>query len=46
MKIEELNTPALLVDEDKVKRNCTRMLETAEKYGIQLRPMTKTHKTV
>lgn len=44
--LSSLNTPALVVDLDKVKRNVQRMSEQYEKLGVQLRPHMKTHKTL
>ena len=41
----ELDTPALIVDIDKLKHNIRDMAEFAAKQGIQLRPHAKTHKT-
>jgi D-serine deaminase-like pyridoxal phosphate-dependent protein len=41
----ELDTPALIVDIDKLKHNITDMAEFAASQGIQLRPHAKTHKT-
>ncbi len=45
MKIEELKTPAFLVDLPKLKTNIRRMQARAEKHGVRLRPHVKTHKT-
>jgi D-serine deaminase-like pyridoxal phosphate-dependent protein len=44
--LEDLPTPALLVDEDVVRRNCEKMLSKAAAAGVNLRPHMKTHKTV
>lgn len=41
----DLDTPALIVDIDKLRRNITDMAEFAASQGIQLRPHAKTHKT-
>ena len=41
----DLDTPALVVDIDKLRRNITDMAEFAASQGIQLRPHAKTHKT-
>ncbi len=46
MRIEELCTPAALVDLDVVERNATRMAERAHRLGVRLRPHVKTHKTL
>lgn len=40
----QLDTPALLVDYAIVRNNILAMQEKANKYGVQLRPHTKTHK--
>ncbi len=44
--IKDLCTPALIIDLDKVNRNAEGMLERFHKLGVQLRPHTKTHKTL
>lgn len=46
MKVNDLNTPALVVDVDKVKRNADRMLKRCKEYGVDLRPHFKTSKAV
>ncbi|XP_053386323.1 D-threo-3-hydroxyaspartate dehydratase-like [Mercenaria mercenaria] len=43
--IHELETPCMLVDIDKVKRNCQRMTDRCKEMGVELRPHMKTHKT-
>jgi D-serine deaminase-like pyridoxal phosphate-dependent protein len=45
MKIEELKTPAFLVDLPKLKANIESMKERARLHGVALRPHVKTHKT-
>jgi len=40
----ELDTPALLVDLDRLENNIFRMAEFAKSRGVYLRPHTKTHK--
>ena len=45
MKIEELKTPAFLVDLPKLKANICAMQERARIHGVRLRPHVKTHKT-
>lgn len=45
MKKQEIPTPALVVDLDKLNRNIDRMAERARSAGIALRPHIKTHKT-
>ena len=44
--IFDVPTPAFLVDIDKAKRNCMRMIERCQKLGVELRPHQKTHKTM
>jgi D-serine deaminase-like pyridoxal phosphate-dependent protein len=41
----ELDTPALLVDKTIMEENIARMADKAQKWGIKLRPHTKTHRT-
>ena len=45
MHINELDTPALVIDLDVMERNLSRMADYAREHGLQLRPHTKTHKT-
>lgn len=42
---DELDTPSLLVDLDKLTRNIADMADFAAKTGVRLRPHAKTHKT-
>ena len=44
MQINELDTPAVLIDLDVVERNLRRMADYARQHGLALRPHTKTHK--
>lgn len=44
MRIEELETPAILVDLDVLERNLQGMASYAAGHGLALRPHTKTHK--
>ncbi len=44
MAIEEVDTPALLVDLDALEFNLTRMAGAAAAAGVRLRPHAKTHK--
>ncbi len=44
MRIEDLETPALLIDLDTMDRNLCRAAEYASAHGLRLRPHTKTHK--
>jgi D-serine deaminase-like pyridoxal phosphate-dependent protein len=46
MRVSELSTPAIVVDIDVVESNLHRMAEYCRSHGIQLRPHTKTHKTL
>ncbi len=43
--IEELDTPALLVDLDRMEANLRTMQAKADAWGVKLRPHTKTHRT-
>lgn len=45
MKIAELDTPVLLVDEAALDRNIARLKDMTEAAGIGYRPHTKTHKS-
>ncbi|GFN82412.1 proline synthase co-transcribed bacterial protein [Plakobranchus ocellatus] len=45
-QISELETPCFVVDIDRVKENTQRMLNTCARLKLQLRPHTKTHKTL
>lgn len=45
MKQYELDTPALLVDLNKMERNIEAMAKFARDVGVNLRPHVKTHKT-
>ena len=46
MRVSELDTPSLLVDVDRLEANLDRMARVARAADVQLRPHTKTHKTV
>jgi D-serine deaminase-like pyridoxal phosphate-dependent protein len=46
MRVEELETPAFVVDLDVLERNVRTMAEHARRHGVALRPHAKTHKTV
>lgn len=39
-----IDTPALLIDEEQMRRNLAEMQERADRLGVKLRPHTKTHK--
>ena len=42
--VADLETPAVLIDIDKVERNLRRAQDFADRHGLQLRPHVKTHK--
>ena len=44
--LESLQTPALLLDDEKLDANCRRMRERLESHGVALRPHVKTAKNV
>lgn len=44
MHIGDIETPAILIDVDRMERNLTRVAEYARSHGLRLRPHTKTHK--
>jgi D-serine deaminase-like pyridoxal phosphate-dependent protein len=46
MRIEDLPTPALLLDLDVLERNLQRMARRAHTLGVALRPHVKTHKCI
>ncbi len=46
MRIDELPTPAAVVDLERLERNAARMREHASALGVRLRPHVKTHKCV
>ncbi|AMO23594.1 DSD1 family PLP-dependent enzyme [Ramlibacter solisilvae] len=43
--VTDIDTPALVVDLDAMKRNITRMAEFARKHGVRWRPHAKMHKS-
>lgn len=45
-RLEELETPALLLDEARMDRNIARMREQVRKLGVSFRPHVKTHKCI
>ena len=45
MTIWDLDTPALVIDLDRLEANLTRAAKYAESHGLRLRPHTKTHKS-
>ncbi len=46
MNLLDLHTPALIMDRDKLKKNIRSMALKAKKFGVNLRPHIKTHKTI
>jgi len=44
MKIQDLDTPAIVIDLDIMERNLCKVSEYAREHGLRLRPHTKTHK--
>ncbi|XP_077992590.1 D-serine dehydratase-like isoform X2 [Glandiceps talaboti] len=44
--IENLMTPALVIDINKVQANVSKMMDRAEEYGVRFRPHMKAHKTL
>jgi len=44
--VDDLDTPALLVDLDAMERNLARMADYARSHNLRLRPHTKTHKSI
>src|SRR4051794_39859878 len=44
--LEGIDTPALLLDHDKLERNCERMRSRVHSQGVVLRPHMKTAKSV
>jgi D-serine deaminase-like pyridoxal phosphate-dependent protein len=46
MSLETIETPALLLDADKLDANCRRMRERLQAHGVVLRPHVKTAKSV
>lgn len=45
MEIQNLRTPAFLVDQERMTANCERMASRAQALNVSLRPHVKTHKT-
>ena len=46
MNVENINTPSLLLDLDRVRPNARRMSDIAHKNNVRLRPHVKTHKCI
>ena len=45
MPLEEVDTPALLIDLDAFDRNIETLAAMTKKFGVRLRPHAKTHKS-
>ena len=45
MPLDDLDTPALIIDLDAFERNLQRMADLVSRYGVRLRPHAKTHKS-
>jgi D-serine deaminase-like pyridoxal phosphate-dependent protein len=45
IRVEDVETPAVLVELAILESNLARMAETARRHGVRLRPHAKTHKT-
>jgi D-serine deaminase-like pyridoxal phosphate-dependent protein len=46
MVLDDIPTPSLILDLDRLERNCDRMIRRAAQLGVQLRPHMKTAKSV
>lgn len=46
MLIDDLSTPSLLIERHRLERNLRRMQELADAQDVDLRPHTKTHKSI
>jgi D-serine deaminase-like pyridoxal phosphate-dependent protein len=46
MRLDDLPTPALLLDLERLEANIARMAARAREFGVRLRPHVKTHKCV
>src|SRR6186997_2385179 len=46
MDFNEIRTPALLLDVERVRRNAARVSEVAKRNNVRLRPHIKTHKCI
>jgi D-serine deaminase-like pyridoxal phosphate-dependent protein len=45
-RVEDLDTPSLIIDLDVMERNLKRVADYASAHGLRLRPHTKTHKSL
>lgn len=46
MGIDKLNTPSLLIDIDRIRKNAVRISDIAKRNNVRLRPHVKTHKCI
>lgn len=46
MQLEEIKTPSILLDVERVKRNAAKIREIAKRNDVRLRPHIKTHKCI
>jgi D-serine deaminase-like pyridoxal phosphate-dependent protein len=46
MNVDDLDTPALVIDLDRVEANIAEMAQLSRQAGVRLRPHTKTHKMI
>jgi D-serine deaminase-like pyridoxal phosphate-dependent protein len=46
MDLQNIKTPSLLLDIDRVRKNAARVSEIAKRNGVRLRPHIKTHKCI
>src|SRR4029079_14103261 len=44
--LQDLDTPAVVIDLDVLENNVTRMAQFAQAHGVALRPHAKSHKTL
>jgi D-serine deaminase-like pyridoxal phosphate-dependent protein len=45
-RLQDLPTPAVVLDRSKIKKNCAAMLHVCQKLGVGFRAHIKTHKTL
>ena len=45
-RLDELPTPAAILDRNVIERNCKQMLEACEALRVSFRPHVKTHKVL
>ncbi len=46
MELQTIQTPSLVLDVERVRRNASRMTERIKRFGASLRPHVKTHKCI